>query len=309
MNLIAPDYYPDFSCIAGKCNHSCCIGWEIDIDSDTYEYYKSIPHPFGTRLAKSISTEGGEPHFVLSEKERCPFLNGDNLCDIILNLGEESLCNICDDHPRYRNFFTHRTEIGLGLCCEAAGMLILSRTQKTHLITLEENNSEADENDELFFGYRQQLFDLLQDRTKPFDERIEDVLSYCGAEFPHRTYSEWADIYLRLERLDSAWTDILENLRTLDAPHPLSGLDTAFEQLAVYFICRHLPDAMWDGRMKERILFAVLGCHIIRGLCSMHEANHGMVGIEDMAEYARMYSSEIEYCEENMEALFDELTE
>ena len=35
MKIFAPDYYRDFKCSAGNCKHSCCIGWEIDIDEDT----------------------------------------------------------------------------------------------------------------------------------------------------------------------------------------------------------------------------------------------------------------------------------
>jgi lysine-N-methylase len=34
MKLIAPDTYPEFCCIADRCRHSCCIGWEIDVDPD-----------------------------------------------------------------------------------------------------------------------------------------------------------------------------------------------------------------------------------------------------------------------------------
>ena len=38
MKIIVPDYYKDFKCLAGDCKHSCCIGWEVDIDADTLEY-------------------------------------------------------------------------------------------------------------------------------------------------------------------------------------------------------------------------------------------------------------------------------
>ena len=30
MTVTVPSYYKDFKCIADKCRHSCCIGWEID---------------------------------------------------------------------------------------------------------------------------------------------------------------------------------------------------------------------------------------------------------------------------------------
>ena len=93
MKTFIPDYYNKFSCIANKCNHNCCIGWEIDIDNETYEYYKSLKGDMGKRLCEEVSEEG-TPHFKLSDNERCPFLNEYNLCDIITELGENALCEI-----------------------------------------------------------------------------------------------------------------------------------------------------------------------------------------------------------------------
>ena len=37
MLTVYPDYYSAFRCIAGACKHSCCIGWEIDIDEESLE--------------------------------------------------------------------------------------------------------------------------------------------------------------------------------------------------------------------------------------------------------------------------------
>ena len=39
MKEVFPNYYKKFKCIADKCKHNCCIGWEIDIDNDTLEFY------------------------------------------------------------------------------------------------------------------------------------------------------------------------------------------------------------------------------------------------------------------------------
>lgn len=104
MTQTTLNFFQNFHCIAGDCKHSCCIGWEIDIDEDTLDYYRQIGGDFGRRLSANIATDG-TPHFKLTKDERCPFLNQQNLCDIILNLGEESLCQICTDHPRFRSFF------------------------------------------------------------------------------------------------------------------------------------------------------------------------------------------------------------
>ena len=56
MKIYVPDYYKDFRCLAGDCKHSCCIGWEIDIDEDTLDYYKSVEGEFGERLKNNIHT-------------------------------------------------------------------------------------------------------------------------------------------------------------------------------------------------------------------------------------------------------------
>lgn len=42
MKLYAPEYYKNFKCIADKCEHSCCIGWEIDIDEETLKKYENL---------------------------------------------------------------------------------------------------------------------------------------------------------------------------------------------------------------------------------------------------------------------------
>ena len=41
-----PDYYNKFHCIADQCKDSCCIGWEIMIDPDSYEKYKREDESF-----------------------------------------------------------------------------------------------------------------------------------------------------------------------------------------------------------------------------------------------------------------------
>ena len=45
MKVIMPSYYPNFACIAGACRHSCCVGWEIDIDEDRLTEYRAAAGP------------------------------------------------------------------------------------------------------------------------------------------------------------------------------------------------------------------------------------------------------------------------
>lgn len=307
MELFAPDYYRDFHCIADKCRHSCCIGWEIDIDSDTFEYYRTLDGTLGKHLKDNITVTDGTPHFILSNDERCPFLAKNGLCDIISSLGEGALCQICADHPRYRNFFNTRTEIGLGLCCEEACRIILSKETKTVLCKIETDGiSESDEED-MFFAFRKSITDILQDRAFNVDARIEKLLDFCKIKLPEKSLSEWAQIYLKLERLDEEWTSYVELLNLPPSSSTLE-FETAFEQLIIYFIHRHLADGLDDMRINERVLFCTLSTKIIRAICGAYYDKHGTFELKNLLEIARLYSSEIEYSKENIDTLLNELT-
>ena len=36
-----PDYFIDFKCIADRCKHSCCRNWDIYVDSESLEKYRT----------------------------------------------------------------------------------------------------------------------------------------------------------------------------------------------------------------------------------------------------------------------------
>ena len=129
MLLRIPDFYDSFHCIGGKCPDNCCIGWELDIDDDTYEYYRSVKGPFGDRLRANMSgaeksSESESVSFRLQVDGRCPFLNAENLCDICLELGPDALCRICTDYPRYSFEWGDAIEKSLTLSCPEAGRLL-----------------------------------------------------------------------------------------------------------------------------------------------------------------------------------------
>ena len=37
--FFTPDYITNFKCIGKECIDSCCTGWNIEIDKDTYKNY------------------------------------------------------------------------------------------------------------------------------------------------------------------------------------------------------------------------------------------------------------------------------
>lgn len=304
MKIYAPNYYKEFSCIAEKCKNNCCIGWEIDIDPDTMRLYKSIKGPFGKRLSASIDT-AETPHFILSGGDRCPFLNEHNLCDIISELGENCLCQICSDHPRYRNFFSGRIEMGLGMCCEEAVRIILSSREKTSLslISCDKEKTEQYEDEEYFFNLRDKIIAILQNRNLSINDRICKLECEFDISLPNKTIQEWVDFFLSLERLNSKWTDILNVCRKNEISGDYYDFSVEFEQLLVYFIYRHLADGVYDGMFLERILFALLSFLMIKTIFDCGEKT-----TESLCEIARLYSCEIEYSEDNMNKILELLS-
>ncbi len=300
MKIIVPDYYPEFRCIAGACRHSCCIGWEIDIDENTYARYRQESGPLGQRLQDNIELAGTTVSFRLDEKERCPFLTQDGLCDIILHLGEGALCQICRDHPRFRADFSDRTEIGLGLCCEEAARIILHRESPLSLITLSEDGetqSLTREEEELL-SRRDTLIAIAQDRSVSMDSRINRLCIAAGAVRPEFDFARWADFYLSLEQMDPAWARLLRESvkKQPDTQVP----ETAQEQLLVYFLFRHMSSAADEIDFAARAAFAVLSTGMIAEIASRSGVS--------LSEAARLYSAEIEYSEENTEELLEELS-
>ena len=312
MQNVYPDYYPQFRCIADRCCHNCCIGWEIDVDEDALAAYRKVGGEMGARLAGSIASDGDAPHFILGEHERCPFLNERNLCDLILYGGEGMLCQICTDHPRYRSFFSERTEIGVGLCCEEAARLILTKTDKTRLLVTGEGT--LDEEETALLTLRERLFATAQDREKTIPQRMENLLTLCGAAVPDITLAQWADFYLSLERMDERWTELLQALRSHADALPLSdfashmsGRETEYEQLLIYFLYRHVPTALDDGDVSSKAAFAAASVQLLFALGALHFLRNGAFTAEDQIELCRLYSAEVEYSDDNLNALFDAL--
>ena len=197
MLLRYPDYYERFQCIAGKCEDTCCAGWEIDIDDESYEAYMQVPGAFGERLRDSIKEYHSEDEdiyenhgFLLRTGKRCPFLNQDNLCDMILELGEQSLCYVCTHTPRNYFEYDHTREISISPSCPEAGRLIFSQKKPVHFLEKEseeefgfEETVEELERAKIVREVRDAAIFLLQNRVRngrkrPVEKRLCEFLIF-----------------------------------------------------------------------------------------------------------------------------------
>ena len=311
MQHIVPDYYTRFTCIASACRHNCCIGWEIDIDEDTLETYQDYQGPIKERLQTNIDFSADPPHFILGPQERCPFLNSNNLCDIIIEMGEDHICQICTDHPRFHNELPGRIESGLGLCCEEAGRLILGQKSPVSYVLHEPASAEEDVEEDEIIAYRDDLLASLQQRMLTIDQRIEILQLPVSIDV-----KAWLPFLQQLEILDPTWLKLLTKLMeqwdhinwTGFSDH-MKERQVEYEQFLVYLIYRHMANAPSLDDADARAAFAVLGYRLVKALGAATFTLRGDFSFEDQVELCRLFSSEIEYCEENLYAILDELYE
>lgn len=140
-----------------------------------------------------------------------------------------------------------------------------------------DGRGELDEEGTALLTLRDHLFAIAQNREEPINQRMEQILSACGAHVPDVPLVHWAEFYLSLERMDEAWTGILEALREHADELPLDdfaahmkGRETEYEQLLVYFLYRHVPTALDDGDVSSKAAFAVLSVRLLFSLGALH---------------------------------------
>ena len=186
MKVMTPHYYKDFRCIAGACTDTCCAGWDVDVDKNSYKYYKTVKGAFGKRLKSvMVPSQDGECTFTLKEGGRCPFLNDDNLCDLYIELGEDKLCETCAEFPRFINDYGNIREIGIAPSCKTAGELMFSYKDEITFDTVEDNSLTPQPNDIDAYTYMQLrqarivAFGIISDRDISIFERLMLYLNYA----------------------------------------------------------------------------------------------------------------------------------
>ena len=303
MKLIAPNYYGNFHCKASECRHSCCVGWEIGIDSETLEIYRNLTGPLGDKIRENLILSGDDCCFRLDENERCPFLTDKGLCEIISSAGSDLLCGICAEHPRFYNEYSDRTETGIGLCCEEASEIIVKNARTVDLIVLEDDGEITSpypaEQD--FFKRRAEILSAVQDRTFPITMRLENVMKLVGIPAGIFSYNSCVTYFTDAEKLTGDGDVFLSRISRFGKTiHPdIDRIPAETEQLAVYFIYRHLTGALEDGRFRERTAFALLSVYTVTCafLCGDNRT------ADELCDVARIYSADIEYSDKNIDKI------
>ena len=297
------NYYPEFKCIAGKCKHTCCAGWEMFIDNETLNCYLKDKSHFADKLKSGINLKKSK--FKCDKTGRCAFLNDDGLCDIIINLGEESLCQVCKDHPRFRSFFDDRTEMGLGFCCEQSALVILSYKGKIEPVILTDDGKEENLsfNQKNILEFRNKALSIVQDRTESINERLQSLLLLCKADVKESDFKSILKLILSFERLDKSWTRRLKGIKNIPFNQKVDdNLSIYCEQFLVNGLYRHLSiaeDTIW---VRAITIGCVISWWVIKSILAKENPND--IDFELLVDVVRAYSAEVEYSQKNLDKLF-----
>ncbi len=309
MKEITPDFYKDFHCIGGACRHNCCIGWDVEIDEDTADFYRSIGGEMGKRFAKEVRYGKEGAAFRMGADRRCPFLNRQNLCDIITDIGEGGLCQICADHPRFRADFSDRIEFGLGMACEEAARLLLTHEEPLRLVVAGDDGEDEGQTEEeqRFFGRRAALLTIAQDRTYPVYERTERLARAAGIDGLDLTTENWIGFFEDLETAEPESFETLCRLMHASCHGKIgtyraaeSSFEIPAEQVLVYFLYRYLSHAVDEEDYRARVGFSILGCRFLMDIWDTAESEDAPLPEAELVDLARRYSAEVEYSEENV---------
>ena len=322
MILRKPDFYDSFKCKASRCTDTCCVGWEIDVDRASQEAYRKVAGVFGDKLKANIE----EGHFKLLPHDRCPFLDKNNLCEIYTNLGEGALCDICREHPRFVEVYGDIMERGLGLCCEEAARLLLEGKGPLSFVSEEcdEPEDELDDDDreirDQVLYERDRIFKTLADFDKPFGNRLYDAFGYTGDKSfaPLNDVRVLYELLAKTESFGSAWDDALARIKTrLDATGigsqdatPLQDegyfSKTESARLLAYLIYRHYAKSLFEGREQGKRNFAIFFWNAARFFT--RELAGDASDLQSIKINAiKILSRQLEYSEENMELIENEL--
>ena len=266
-------------CKADKCKHSCCRGWEIDIDEDTLDYYKSLDTELGNEILQNIQEEE-DTHFKLTDDDRCPFLKDNGLCKLIEELGEDGLCDICRLHPRFYENINDYNLAGVGLSCEKVTELIFDKTSLDFIICDTEKKISFKELLELL-GINISKNQLSLSRVLPDyleETKIEKIL----------------DLFYSTEPIDDSWLNEVLIVKRFFKDNPdefiSENIDTQkYELIYQYILFRQLELIELYG-LQKILEYAV---------CSIIFIMLYAKSFHDDLEAVRRWSEQIEYNEDN----------
>lgn len=297
MISLYPTFYHTFQCKANQCHHTCCQKWTIDVDEETAKLYQTLPTPLGEDLRKFMTVDDEGYYFMFSDKQpTCPLLQEDGLCRVVLELGEDSLCDTCHMHPRFYKYIEDLELCGVGLSCEESVEKLLATEGDQLQFTIEDDDCEFTAEDRPVL---ENIFDLLALGINPAicQFTLNHSIHYC---------QELVTIYKKTEPIDEEWTKQLAHLEAiLSSTEASTTMDllkadtidvSALNKVYQYILYRQI-DMLAEYSLESLVRYAFDATVFIALLT--HQFGN-------LPEQIRRWSEQIEYDEDNVAFLFNE---
>ena len=240
-NILKIKDYDKFKCIADKCNFTCCKGWDINIDTKTYNKWRENDNlNYILDSVRFIKSHGKNTYLIKKEtKGECPFLSNEGLCNIVINHGDEYLSSTCKSFPRIENDFEDVKELTLSCSCPEVVNIISDMKEKIYidsndslsyiedlgclkiretLVNILQKDDISIEN-KLIISY-DMLFKMLNSDDLTYEDLIEFLDNYKSKNYIKEELSKYKDYENKdtiegLKEINSLFIDIIENYRNV----------------------------------------------------------------------------------------------
>ena len=254
---LRPDYAEAFACISSACEDTCCQGWSVPIDRETFARYETAemmkPH-MGKLIVLNPDPVSSSDYgrMNLGPNGACAFLDADRLCGVQKQLGPAMLSETCATYPRAIATRSGVQEKSLNLSCPEAARLTLLDTNllrnRSSRMTPAERYAPV-----LHEAERSSRPALVSEKT-PYNPRLA-LRDYALALTGDRSYPLWQRMFLlgsltrRLQTLSGAASP---SAFATENPHAVATLLADSASIVAAGRMRQLMNEI-DGSIAEQL--------------------------------------------------------
>ncbi|WP_338837506.1 flagellin lysine-N-methylase [Clostridium perfringens] len=231
-NFFIPKYMKTFKCISPNCTDTCCAGWDINIDENTFKKYENDKGNLkelitGKYIKNSQSDDSFNYGFMkITEDNKCPFLNENLLCEIHGKCGEENLSITCRRYPRVFNIIDDIYEKSELPSCEEICSKAFLNKEKMEFIEIEEDLPEdfleirrvidteafigSDNLIQYFWDIRIISINIMQNRNFSIEKRLSLLRAFYKSLEDLKTEENFYEIEDLLEKITEYPSNITE---------------------------------------------------------------------------------------------------
>lgn len=256
--------YDRFKCSADKCKFTCCQGWDINVDDNTYNKWKANKDKFNYILENIRVEKSNDKEYYFVNKhtqDTCPLLDENGLCKIVKEYGEEYISLTCQTFPRVKNEFSNRTEFTLSCACPEVLEIISNINGNISMINKSPNEFL---DSSLEFKIREILISIINEGNVGLDYKLiigfqmlitildnmhinkrkllTEIEQYNNKDYIKEVQSMYSDIDLNIEEsieeINNLFIDIVENYRDVyGLEDVLDEISSFAEEIDLEYLC------------------------------------------------------------------------